>query len=242
MVYKIGNRRKHFLLALSVCSGLFGSVVAAETVTASTNDNYVQRVSFEVMKEAYNRIGIDLQVKFMPGKRALQASNQGKTQAELARIDGIDKKFTNLVKVPVAINAVGASVFTIDKTFDVRGWDSLKPYSIGFRRGHLFAETGTKGMNTMPVKNVELLIDVLLAGRVDVVVTGQITGQMAIKNSGATNVRELTPVLQSYPLFHYVHKSQAALVPKLTEALEQMQSEGRIDQIKADVQAALLAS
>ena len=69
-------------------------------------------------------------------------------------------------------------------------------------------------------------------GRMDVVIANQFTGQKLLKDLQLKKVLMLTPPLQSDPLYHYLHRKHAAIVPELVSILEHMRRSGQIDRIK----------
>lgn len=80
------------------------------------------RLAVAVVKEAYKRIGYDMDIQWLTGKKALEKSNSGENDGELQRIDGISRKFPNLIQVPIPINFLQGSAFTVIV-------NSLAPYS-----------------------------------------------------------------------------------------------------------------
>ena len=64
---------------------------------------------------------------------------------------GQDELLTRSAKIVVCVGL--ATVFTKLTRFEVAGWESLKPYTIGIIRGIKFAERHTKRMNAVAVKD-----------------------------------------------------------------------------------------
>jgi len=93
-------------------------------------------IAERILREAYRRIGRELEVKAMPGERSLLSANSGDTDGELYRRAGIDKAYPNLLMVPVALQQYEIVVFSKLRQFDVRGWESLRPYKLGFVKAH----------------------------------------------------------------------------------------------------------
>jgi polar amino acid transport system substrate-binding protein len=106
------------------------------TIVISTVEGSVSAIAEKVMAEAYKRIGMKLEVKKLPGERALQASNNGEVDGELYRKRDIDQTYPNLIVIPVAVVNIDEMVFTKkSKKFAVKSWDSLLPYRVGYRKG-----------------------------------------------------------------------------------------------------------
>ena len=70
---------------------------------------------------------------------------------ELVRIKGIDKKYTNLIRIPVSHVQAEQMAFGKSGGIKINGWESLKPYKIVFHRGYKVAEQNTIGMKRLIV-------------------------------------------------------------------------------------------
>jgi len=66
----------------------------------------------KVLNEAYQRLGINMQIKKFPAERALYTSNSGLVDGELCRVEGLDKTYTNLIRIPVAVSKVEHVIFS----------------------------------------------------------------------------------------------------------------------------------
>lgn len=206
----------------------------------SGTDDPIAVVVKRTLTEAYQRIGIQIETRTFPAQRALVMSNNGMVDGEQARVMGIEKEYPNLIMVPVAVYVIEGVVFTKDSTIRIAGWDSLKPYNIGIRRGTVFAERGTQGMNVFPSKNNNVLFLKLGSGRVDIVVTNRIVGLDQINQLQLQGITVLEPPLVAKNLYHYLHKKNEHLLPEITKALQQMEAEGRIQAIREQTITELL--
>ena len=194
------------------------------TVESSLNQN----LSEKVLLEAYKRLGIQFEVQRRPGERALKEANAGIFDGEVSRIKGIDKKFPNLIMIPIAVNYLEATVFAKNVEFTVKGWGSLKPYTIGRLRGVKFVENNTKEMRTVVANNYEQLFGILDKGRVDVVVAPLINGLSTIDQFKLKGISILAPRIIQMNLYHYLHRKRKNLVPRITSVLEEMEKDGSI--------------
>ena len=193
-----------------------------------------------ILEEAYKRIGYDIEIKWVHGSEALGLSNSGEVDAELQRIDGISKKFTNLVQVRIPINYLQGAVFVKDVSFSVNGWFSLKPYRIGIVKGIIFAKLGTDGMDVTEADSYDDLFTILDNDEVDVAVMPRINGLVAMQKKEFENIRVLDGVLETLFLYHYVHKKNSSLVPGLEKELKKMLLDGTIRQMRNDAYGQLL--
>src|SRR4029079_1090827 len=94
-----------------------------------------QYVGGEILRAIYGRLNIAVEFADVPGKRALALSSAGELDGEVHRIANIAQTYPTLLQVSPAINYIEPSVFTTALRFDVRGWDSIRNYSIGIVRG-----------------------------------------------------------------------------------------------------------
>lgn len=220
-----------FLLGASILSPLRAEELVIATMKGSVNSEIAEIV----MKEAYNRLGIEIKVEEYPAKRALAESNSGNVDGELTRVANMQNKFKNLVMIPTPINTLEGVVFTKTVDFPVNGWQSLRPYKIGIRRGIRFTDVGTKGMRRHVVNDNDMLFSLLNVGRVDIIVIALANGLQALKEIELSGIKPLYPPVASYPLHTYLHKKHEALIPKLDKVLQEMTEEGFIKDTREQV-------
>ena len=201
-------------------------------IFTAIDGSVLQSVSEVILREAYHRIGVKIYIEPQPGERALISSNSGIVDGEVSRIKGITKKYTNLIRVPVPINYLEGVVFTKSVKFPIKGWDSLKPYKIGRLIGSKFVERGTKGMNSIPAASAEQLYTFLNDGQVDIVVNPRLDGLVTLQELNMKDIHILQPPVTRLELYHYLHKKHEHLIPKITNALRDMEKEGKFQTIR----------
>ncbi|MES2129794.1 MAG: transporter substrate-binding domain-containing protein [Pseudomonadota bacterium] len=189
-------------------------------------------VAEKVLAEAYRRLGYTLVVHKLPGERTLVYANEGKMDGELYRKLGMDQQYPNLIIVPVPLLTYEIVIFTHGTSFVVNGWESLRPYTIGLVRGIKIVQENTQGMRTEAVPTMKQAFEKMLMGRTDVVVGNRSSGMAVVKSLKLDDVHVLEPALASFPVYHYLNKKHAALVPELTRVLRQMQAEKTIEKIQ----------
>jgi polar amino acid transport system substrate-binding protein len=192
-------------------------------------------ISELVLKEAYARLGIKINVRRYPGDRSLRYSNRGDTDGELFRIDNINFKYQNLVKVSVPVNEMEAVAYSKRDDIKASGWSSLLPYKVGIRKGVKFSEYGTKLMKPYVVNLNQQLVSILLKGKVDLIVLSRGNGLEMIKKFKSPEIKAIEPPIQKYSLFHYLHKKNSYLVPGLEKVLGEMEAEGFIKNLRKSV-------
>lgn len=241
--------RRRTLLTLSVFPG-FGSVpVWAQEENNSTYGKPLQistlievdpatSIAEQVVTEAYHRLGMKVVVHKIPGERSLRSANNGDMDGELYRKLGMEREYPNLVIVPVALLTYEIVIFTMGTTFIVNGWDSLRPFTIGHVKSIKIVEQNTQGMRVEVAATLRQAFLKMTLGRSDVVVANRASGMAALKELNLLDtVKVLSPPLATFPVFHYLNKKHAALVPRLTAVLQQMQKDKTIETIQKSVMA-----
>ena len=240
-----GNSRVEFaarhvwwLVAACVFHGLlWASACEAQTLTIAKLDHndVTDDIAREVLTMAYGKLGITLLYKEMPAARALAESASGLVDGEFQRHDGLSATYPDLLQINVPINWLDMCVFTRNADFKPNGWDSLRPYRIGYHRGIVVVEEGTRGMNADPADTNELVMRKLLAGRTDIAVMNSIDGQLQLRALGDKSLHMLTPQVSHIQLYHYLNRKNAAIAKKLEPVLQEMQANGSIAAIRKRV-------
>lgn len=199
-------------------------------------------IVLRVLEEAYQRLGIDIEIRHYPAERSLRTANAGEeVDGELFRgVNAkIEENYLNLLKIPVALTYGEFVVFTRDTSFDVDGWDSLRPYHIGIEIGVKGIELGTEGMNVEKVPETDKLFLMLAEGRFDIAVAPRTVGLMHLTRlrnlygeyENFRYISVLEPPLKKDPLFHYLHAKHADIATRLTKVLEEMRDNGEIQKV-----------
>ena len=187
-------------------------------------------IGLAVLQEAYAKLGIKLETRNMPAERALLSSDAGFNDGEILRIEGIQKTYPNLVMVPADIFVTEGVAFS--RTIKGRlnnGVADLKSYHVGIVRGIKFAERLTEGLTVTRAESNTSLFRLLDKGAIDVAIVARLSAMIELKKLGLTDIHVLEPPLSSYKMYHYLHKSKADIVPKLTAVLQEMKASGRMD-------------
>lgn len=186
-----------------------------------------------ILTEAYGRIGLDVKILSVPAERALAMSNQGLSDGEAARVAVIEDTYTNLVRVPTPLYTnvvVGFSKITgLDPA---KGWSILDPYRIGSVLGYKYIEKQTQdhGAHTLATCYHQLFA-MLKNDRLDVALTEYLDVMPSLVGFHFGEIRLLSPPFARNPMYHYLHKKHADLVPRIDAVLARMKEEGRLDAI-----------
>ncbi len=229
------------LMVVGLSAAMTRTAEAQTKLVFVTPPNTIDTVTSEVItRKAYKRIGIDVQIKKFPGERALRLANSGKVDGEVQRINGIAAKYHNLIQIYPAINYIQGTVFSLAKTFKVDGWESLRPYRIGYIRGIKFAENNTTSMDSRAVSDYKTMFQMLRKDRFDIIVSPRLNGLYQMKQLGIEQIKELNPAIMRFDLFHYLNNKHIALVPKISAVFKKMKASGELTQIRNHVISVLM--
>lgn len=218
-------------------------LVAAQgtLVFSAVEETHPAKTVGEILRRAYQRIGIQIEILELPGKRGLIYSNGGETDGEVCRTEGIGAEYTNLRRIDVAVRVDEMYLFVKrGNEFSVEGWESIsKDIIIGYQRGVNFIETNTAkyGIKTWPANNSEQLFKMLAAGgRVGAIIDGFTMGSRIIKEHGLQEIVRLNSPIHTSVLYHYLHKKHAHLVPQITAVLKEMEVSGELQEISQNAE------
>lgn len=230
--------RRHAVLALACCCPpLALSGEPPLRVSTLLEQDPATQVAERVLREAYHQLGRELQVLGMPGERSLISANTGETDGELYRKAGIDQLYPNLLRVPVALLQYEIVVFSRRWNFKVQGWESLRPYRLGFVKGIKIIEENTRGMQLEPVATLQQAFVKMELDRSDLVLSNRLSGLASLRQHGTQGVMLLQPALASFPVFHYLHRKNEALLAPLTQALRELERSGFIRRTSEELTA-----
>ncbi len=201
--------------------------------TAIEKSSYAA-ISKRVLNVAYDRLGIEMVAVDLPAERAIYGANAGEADGELYRIKNIHLKYKNLIMVPVPIGMMEGIAITTQKDLSIDTWEELSPHRTCIRNGVKFAEAGTREFDVITVNSNKQLFGMLGKNRCDVIIIARITSIPLVSDFiKKENGQTYQSTLQTYPLFHYLHKKNADLVPKLVKVLTEMEEEGLIEEIRS---------
>ncbi len=197
----------------------------------------------QVTREAFHRLGIDVTVVQLPAERALVNANRGTDDGDLLRIGGLTDMYPNLRQAAEKTNNQEFVVFTKKANFLPAGWESLKPYHVGFLTGWKILEKNvTQAKSVTKVSSVKQMFALLQSNRVDVIIFSKWSGLHYIKTNGLKDIHPLEPPLAVREMFLYLHKKHEYLIPLFSAALRQVKEDGTYDRILQATLAPLLAS
>jgi len=238
---KVKNHLILYLIATMVNLAPITSALAVDRLFFSTFDDAgTTLVPQRVIREAYRRLGYEIEIYYLPGERAIHSANNGMVDGELYRI--AKEMYQNLIIVPVPICYIKHSVFTKNANFQPDGWESLKPFSAISLRGYKYAEKKLKehGIRYHLVNDFNKMLELLEEGRYDIGLMNMLDGLKAMKSLGIKDIKALEPPLDSLPLYHFLHRKNKELVPLIGEKLKALKEEGFVKDVENQVLSELL--
>ncbi len=233
-VYYTMNALKNVIGAMVVCVALTATVSAQDNLTFSLSSGtpkFYILFSSRLLQEVSQKTEFLFEIEEYPAERAITLANYGDVDGVLLRMAGNEQAYPDLVRVSVPIMNYDIMAFTKDVDFEVTGWESLRPYTIGILIGNKLAEQRTAGMNVESVPTVEQSLKKLRAGRVDVAVESRESICLAKSLGFSEEIRALEPPLESIPLYCYLNNRHKSFIPRLEEVLTQMEENGEIARI-----------
>ncbi len=220
----------------------FTHTLNAETITISspaippvsggdTQPGYLKNI----VAEAGRRIDVKIIFRHQPAKRSLVSSNSGQSDGELHRIEGLEKYYPNLIRVPETMLIDQFVGFASRPNVHIDDWQNTGDLKIHYPRGwaiyaNAFGEdaehhSGNKGVD---------LFKMVESDRIDIAMHTLDKGTYIASQAGV-HVYPVSPPFAVKEMFVYLHKSKAHLVDPLAKAFRQIKEDGTYAQIKKDV-------
>ena len=95
-------------------------------------------------------------------------------------------------------------------------------------------------MKVLPAGNYATLFKMLDRKRFDIIVSPSLNGRYQMLQAGVKGLRELSPPIMRFDLFHYLHKKNKALLPRISKVLQSMRESGDLKKIRRHVNIILL--
>lgn len=186
----------------------------------------------EIASEAFRRLGIDVDVAALPAERAMASVNDGLDDADILRIEGIDQKYRNLVRVPETVMSFDFVGYTnrADVAFD--GWAQLSRYALGYVQGWRIYETNSPSADVTIARDLPQLFAMLEAGRIDVALADRWQGLYVLRKQ-RLQARLVEPPLATQLMYIYLNSRHAALVEPLARRLAEIKRDGTYERIFA---------
>ncbi|WP_135080143.1 transporter substrate-binding domain-containing protein [Terasakiella sp. SH-1] len=187
----------------------------------------------EVVKEAYQRIGLKPSFTARPCRRSIIEANAGTYSGEVARIQGTNKKYENLIALDYPAIDIQGIVITKNIKRNIQTWDDLKGLEISIVRGELYAEKGTAAYQVHVANSYDQLLKLVLNERVDVGIVIRRDWELAMQSpffKGAS-IHMIGQPLFKAQLYHHLHKDYTHVRASLNHTFKEMIATGALEKI-----------
>lgn len=195
-----------------------------------------------IYTEVFRRLGYELQYNGYPSARASWMSDAGRVDGEINRVSDYHRTHPNMIRVDEPHFSTILSAYAVRPGIVIDGWESLKhsAYRVEYRRGTKILEIGLRSA-VRPEKLSDITstlqgVKRLILGRTDLYVDVQDLVNERLLEMDRTRfdtskVYE-AGVLAEDTLHLFLHRKNAALVPKIDAALKAMKAAGLIAHYK----------
>lgn len=225
-----------FLVAIPQC-------VAQEYNFVSIDGLFEQQVGEKILPVVYGKLGLDIKIVSMPGKRAQREANTGRKDGDIMRIWTYGGETPNLIRVPTPYYQLETMAFVHkDSQIRLNSKADLANYNVLKVRGVKHTENITRGLKQ--VFNYDDTLSMMLAlqdKRTSIALTNTANGFFAIKKLHIDYIIALPPPLATLDLYHYVHKKHRDLVPRLDAVIKSMKQSGELDALLRQAEKDVLA-
>ena len=188
-----------------------------------------------ILIEAYRRAGYKVRFVYSPdsslGENLKLPRHEG-YDGELARIDGMDEEYPELVKVYSPVSWVEPVAISRKNLSTRYGWYSIRQKKVGILVYSVFSNIVTIGSRRVTAKSIDELMKLLVTDKVDVVVLPALTAKMYVKKYMDAGVMLISPSLENILLYHYLNKKYAPLADELSKIIRNMLYDGTVAKIR----------
>ncbi|XLZ72060.1 transporter substrate-binding domain-containing protein [Massilia sp. SR12] len=178
--------------------------------------------AWQVIRAAARRAGIGVAMRALPPQRGMVMANRGEIDGAIGRTMLAARDFPDLLPVSEPVFLYAPSAYTY-KQLDVSGgWAALRDHTLCVRRGYTLMEERTRALPRQRLDDDASLLRMLRHGGCDVAIMDRKNKEARALMATDRDLHLLQPPLEEVPLYLFLHKRHAALVPRLAEALRDL--------------------
>jgi ABC-type amino acid transport substrate-binding protein len=206
---------------------------AEEYNLVSIEGLFEQQVGEIILPEVYKKLGIEITITAMPGKRAIQETVSGRKDGEIMRIWSYGTEHAETIRVPTPYYQLETMAFFKEGTgIDVTSIKDLARYSVLKVRGVKHTNNITSALtNVYDYDDTQSMLRALSTGRDSVALTHTADGLFSIIKFKLEGVMLIDEPLATFPLYHYVHRKNAHLVGQLDQTIKAMKASGELEEL-----------
>ncbi|MYM67276.1 hypothetical protein GTP45_10585 [Pseudoduganella sp. FT55W] len=239
-------QRRQFVTGITLAAltgGLAGAEEARRMVMASivsNADGFAARWLALIYQDAFQQLGIELEIRAFPAARAAAESAADNVDGELARSFEYEDTHPNLIRVPEP--TFFANTIAYASRADIKlepGYESLRDtaYRVEHRLGYPIISRKLAAVvspaNLGEVRNAETGLRKLVLGRSDLYVDVEDTVEPLLLRPEFrdTGLRRVA-VLDRGAIHAYLSRRHALLVPRLAVIIKKMRESGQIERYR----------
>ncbi|WP_328185420.1 transporter substrate-binding domain-containing protein [Marinobacter sp. OP 3.4] len=188
-------------------------------------------LALELLRTAYDQLGINVVTRLVPSRRALLMADIGEVDGDLFRIADVGDQYPNLVRVPYPL--LEGRLHAVTNNPGLVGLQSLGQLTttdlrVAVRRGVIVAEQTAEALGMTPVRtdSYAQILAMLEWGRVDLALVSGIEGFSPLNDNAWDSVYVFPEAVTDFTLYHYLHRRHAGLAAPLARVLEQLEQNG----------------
>ena len=188
--------------------------------------------------EVFKRIGIQFELRYYPMKRATVELDKGRVDGEPVRIYSYADTHPNLRRVDESVYSMNVVAYATKSSIsDLNGWESLRgrDYRVEYPRGMKISQDNlSKVVETdklSEISEASQALKKLIANRIDVYIDDDIVITPLLRNPEFKKQGKIRTVgiMESVPLYMYVHKKHESVIPQLMESIRAVKAEGLVE-------------
>ncbi|HEV6968162.1 transporter substrate-binding domain-containing protein [Roseateles sp.] len=239
-------RRRRLSLALLAWLTLAragGSAEAPLRFGTDANDHSgLSPAARALLTHALQSLGQQVHFEPLPLRRSLSMTEQGLLDGEAMRIRAVAEEHPNLLLVPVPLVAMEIIGYVRRGETGPADVNALAGWRVGFPRGVVALERLLAQVpRRVEVTTRQDLLRLLRIGAIDVALFASTAGEPDIDAAQTEGLSRLPTPLHTTALYALLHVRHRALLPRLTQVLQQMEASGESARLRSAAWAALRA-
>ena len=179
-----------------------------------------------MLKEAFSRIGVEVQFVTLPSERSLTEAVRGSIDGDNNRVAGLESRYPQLVQVPESNMSYEFMAFATQPARALSGWAGLDSLHVAHVIGWKIFEDNVNAPRVTKLPTAKQLFLFLQAGRAEVALFDRIGGHYWLSQLGIKQGVAIEPPLAKREMYLYLNAKHADLVPALAKALRGMKEDG----------------
>ena len=211
--------------------------------TARPDGSYAGRMLRRSYQELFRRLGVPLEIKVMPSARLTVELVSDRLDGDVARPLAFADSQPGLLRVEEPIMTIGFGLWSLQPRPQLQRLDQLADsgLSVNFTRGVVECERLLHSVlppqRVVDVTTTVNALTLLQKGRNDVHCGIDVA---VLSDAGSAELAGLPPPIKLFsvgeaiPLFFYLQRKHAALVPQIDTILKKMKADGVLEQIRRE--------